>query len=358
LRKTTEALAAEAERLAEHAAANQIQWDVKTLYWGGGTPSVLPLDLMIGLVRRLESSLDFRAGELQESTIEANPENISAESLAAWNEAGFGRLSVGIQTFSSERLALLGRWCDHEKNHRALATIAADWAGAWNGDLMTGLPGQGNLKPQTWIELRRDLDTLLSYQPNHVSLYSLIVEPETDFADMLRGGSLSVCPDAVADQLWVRARDTLIERGFEWYEISNFARAGARSIHNQTYWNLDAWAGLGPGAEGTLPVRDSAGRLVPLRTRNPKLFPWLTGQRTHERLTAEEFATEHFVSGWRTADGLRPGRLRRLFGKHLDFPPDRLSDTDRLFLNQHLATLPEFSEWSFEGSWPEASSEA
>lgn len=217
---------------------------------------------------------------------------------------------------------------------------------------MTGLPGQGDLPPQPWTELRRDVDEVLAYGPGHLSLYSLIVEPGTELERLVDGRALRVASDPMADQLWLSARGRLLDAGFDWYEISNFARPGQRSRHNQTYWSLDPWAGLGPGAEGTLPARDPEGGLRPLRTRNPKLFPWLSGERHRETLSAADFALEHYLAGWRSADGVAPGRLQGLFGAERSWAPARLSDTERLTLDRLLQALPDFHGLSFRRDWP------
>jgi oxygen-independent coproporphyrinogen-3 oxidase len=353
MERTLDALVAEADALRRQGEADGLEWRVRTLYLGGGTPSVVPIDLLVPFLGRLETALGYRTADLAEASFEVNPENVSADSLAALASAGINRLSVGVQTFDSDRLALLGRWCDGATNRRALDLISDRWPGTWSADLMTGLPGQGPRVPQRWVDLRDDLKTLLAYHPGHVSLYSLTVEPGTDLATLKAGGGVKVCTDPVADQLWLTARRTLMEQGFEWYEISNFARPGQRSLHNQTYWRMDPWAGLGPGAEGTLPVRDAQGRLRPQRTRNPRLFPWLTGQREVETLSAAEFALEHFLSGWRTSDGLVPGRLVKLFGPMPHSPPDRLLDAERLALNAKLEALEAFGNLEFRGDWPD-----
>ena len=350
--KTLDALVAEAEALRRQGEADGLEWKISTLYLGGGTPSVVPVELMVPFLARLEGVLGYRTNDLAEATIEMNPENATAEALSGWASAGLDRLSVGIQTFDSARLALLGRWCDGDTNRRALGLIADHWKGRWSADLMAGLPGQGDLPPQRWVDLRADLNELLAYDPGHLSLYSLIVEPGTALATLRAGGGLRVAAEPVADQLWLRARQTLIDAGFEWYEISNFARAGHRSIHNQAYWRLDPWAGLGPGAEGTIPARNSQGVLTPRRTRNPRLFPWLSGPSDSSFLTAPEFALEHFLAGWRTADGLVSGRFETLFGPGSRPAPERLGPADRLALNRHLVALKGLETLEYQSSWP------
>ena len=345
MERTLETLVSDAEALRRRGEAAGLEWRVTTLYIGGGTPSVVPVELLVPFLRRLEQTLGYRTAALAEATLEANPENVTAEALSAWGGAGLSRLSVGVQTFDSDRLALLGRWCDGPANRRALDLIAGRWTGRWSADLITGLPGRDR-PAQRWVDLRADLDELLAYGPGHVSLYSLTVEPGTELASLVDGKALQVPSDAVADQLWLRARQTLIDRGFEWYEISNFARPGHRSLHNQAYWHMDWWAGLGPGAEGTLPLRGASEALRPSRTRNPKLFPWLNGQRESTALTAPEFLLEHYLSGWRTADGVAAGRISRWFAGAPSLP-DRLDDRDRLVLNQRLEALPSFENVQF-----------
>jgi len=337
--RTLDTLVADAEELRARGEADGLEWKIQTLYMGGGTPSVVPAEKLLPFLARLETALGYRTSDLVEASIEVNPENVTAQYLDALWAAGLNRLSVGVQTFNSDRLALLGRWCDGPANRRALGLVADRWKGRWSADLMTGLPGQGSLAPQRWVDLREDLRELLAYRPGHISLYSLTVEPGTDLATLKAGGGVKVSPEPVADQLWLTARQTLLDQGFEWYEISNFALPGHRSIHNQFYWRMDPWAGLGPGAEGTIPALDPRGRLRPLRTRNPKLFPWLNGQRETEFLSEQEFALEHYLSGWRTSDGLVPGRMAQLFeGPWPDLPP-RLSPEERLVLNARLNSI-------------------
>lgn len=352
MRRTLDTIVTEAEALRKQGEADGLEWKVRTLYLGGGTPGIVPPELLVPFLGRLEATLGYRTADLDEASLEANPENVTEETLSAWSGAGLGRFSIGIQTFDSDRLALLGRWCDGATNRRALRLIADHWKGRWTADLMTGLPGQGSLAPQRWIDLRADLDELLSYDPGHISLYSLTVEPETDLATLKAGGGIRVSDEPVSDQLWLRARQVLIDRGFEWYEISNFARPGHRGVHNSTYWRLDPWAGLGPGAEGTLPYRNGEGFLRPRRTRNPRLFPWLTGQKSHEDLSAADFALEHYIAGWRTVEGVAQTRWQSLFGTEPPPGPYTLVGESRLQLNRFLMDLKPLSDLHFLQDWP------
>ena len=181
MQRTLDALAAEAGELRVYGESQGFEWEISTLYIGGGTPGLIPPELLLPFLRRLEDTLGYRTANLPEATLEANPENVTDETLAAWAESGLNRLSVGVKKFDSVRLALLGRWCDGPTNRRARSNGSRErWRGRWSADLMTGLPGRAPLTPQRWIDLRADLDELLSYGPGHISLYSLIVEPGTD----------------------------------------------------------------------------------------------------------------------------------------------------------------------------------
>lgn len=353
--RTLDGIVRDAEALRLQGEADGLAWQVRTLYLGGGTPGLVPAELLVPFLARLEAELGYRTSDLVEATLEANPENVTEANLAAWNQAGLNRLSLGVQTFDPDRLALLGRWCDGVTNRRALGLVADRWKGRWSADLMTGLPGQGALPPQRWVDLRADLEELLAYEPGHVSLYSLTVEPGTDLEQLRAGGGVRVATDPVADQLWLRARQTLIDRGFDWYEISNFARPDHWSRHNQAYWRLEPWAGLGPGAHGTVPTRDASGRLVPLRTIHPRLFPWLAGDRDRQILAAPEFALEHFLTGWRTSEGVSRARWQRLFGPWPAGLEDVLSDPNRLLLDTQWRRLPDFSDLRWQSDWPEKS---
>ena len=363
LQKTLDAIALEAARELQRCTREGLQPRFHTLYLGGGTPGIIPPDKIGPLFSQLNHALGVSGSGKgvgwegvgwQEVGFEVNPENVTTELLVALASSGVNRLSVGLQSFSTERLQLLGRWCTRETNLRALELICGHWKGSWSADLMTGLPGEPGGQGQTWKELKTDLETLLAFEPPHVSLYSLIVEPETALHSLLQGGKLTAASAPVQDQLWLSAKAHLQKKGYEWYEISNFARPGQRSLHNPVYWRMDPWMGLGPGAEGNLVAKNDKGGYSPLRTRNARLFPWLTGgenARTEELLTAPEYLLEHFLTGWRTSDGLSATRLAQVFHNlpaHLELC---LTDDQRLALNRHLEALPDFEAAELRPNW-------
>lgn len=279
---------------------------VPSLYFGGGTPGIISPERFVPWMERWRSWLKPWPGEV---SLEANPENVVPESLAAWAQGGVNRLSLGIQTFDDPSLHLLGRWADRRRCESALNDLARHWRGRWSADLITGLPGTA------WTQVQADLERLSGYGPRHLSLYSLTLEPDTPLDTLVRQGQVKTLDPDHSDILWIQARDWLQDRGWDWYEISNFSRDGDFSRHNAAYWQLDPYLGIGPGAHGTLFTVDPAGGpLRPCRTEAPKLFPWLSGTAPSvEQLSPRAFLTEHLLTGLRTRRGLGLARLSERF---------------------------------------------
>lgn len=293
---------------------------VRTIYIGGGTPSLIPAPELGRFLEALREALDLSAA-VHEWTIEANPESVSGEFLAAAAGAGVDRLSLGIQTFQNELLRRLGRRANADAIDAALDAIATAWKGRLTVDLMTGIPGQ------TQRALDDDLARLHAVRPGHVSLYSLTVEPETPLARAIDRGRVAPLSQDEQDRLWVDARDRLLSRGYRWYEVSNFALAGEESVHNPVYWRSEPYIGLGPGAVGTVPVLTvpvdgdvaNAGRIVPARLTNPVLDAYLEGspseaKREVECLDDRTLLFEHFMLGLRMEQGVTMDRLAAVFG--------------------------------------------
>lgn len=219
------------------------RWDGRgvqadTLFFGGGTPSLLPpaeISALIGLCRRV-FSLEPEA----EITLEANPDTVSAESLAGYRRAGVNRLSMGMQSAVAKELRLLAR--SHSPEAVKLAVLAAREAGFDNLslDLMLGLPRQ------TLDSLRFSLQAAVALKPEHLSCYILKVEKNTAFSRRLMQ---RCCPDddTTAD-FYLAACRFLQEEGYGHYEISNFALPGRESLHNLKYWRCQDYLGFGPAA--------------------------------------------------------------------------------------------------------------
>ena len=167
-------------------------------------------------------------------TVEANPETLDQSFLDICASAGVTRISIGVQTLEPSLLALLGRRATREQNLAAVELLRTRWQGGVSVDLLAGIPGQ------TWERLAEDIETVLSFDPQHVSLYSLTREEGTLFDRMILAKKLKEMPAAEQDRLWLRGVRLLRERGFEHYEISNFAPAGLECRHNSATggWTL------------------------------------------------------------------------------------------------------------------------
>ncbi|MFB3854252.1 MAG: radical SAM family heme chaperone HemW [Vicinamibacterales bacterium] len=215
-----------------------------TLYFGGGTPSLLePWE-----VRRLIVACRDALGLCSDAevTLEANPETVTAASMAGFREAGVNRVSLGVQSFNADELERLGRTHTAARAVEALAEIRASGLGNISLDLMMWLPGQS---VEDW---QKSLERLTGLAPAHASLYMLELYPNSPLREEMARGGLGLPPDEVACDMYEAAIDTLAASGYEHYEISNFAMPGRRSRHNMKYWTDGDWFGFGCGAHSTI----------------------------------------------------------------------------------------------------------
>jgi oxygen-independent coproporphyrinogen-3 oxidase len=220
-----------------------------SVYFGGGTPSLWPADCLAAVIRAARNQL-AAAGEL-EITLEANPRDCTAETMAGWREAGVNRLSIGVQSVDSGELALLGR--DHRQGDGRAALAAALGAGfrSISADVILGAPAGG-----------RGLDSAVALAeagPPHLSVYELTIEPATSFGKWRRSGRLVPTDDDRLAALYLEADRELTRRGYEHYEISSYARPGHRAVHNSLYWHGGDYLGIGAGAASFVRRPDGGG---------------------------------------------------------------------------------------------------
>ena len=220
------------------------QRPVATVFFGGGTPSLSPVDEMRAILDGLRATFAFAPDA--EVSLEANPGSLSEEYLRGLRGAGFNRLSIGVQSFDDEELVVLDRVHTAAQARDAFAAARAAGFDNVNLDLIYGLPEQ---PLAAW---QRSLEQALALAPEHLSLYALTVEEGTPLArDIARGRVTSPDPDAQAEQYeWTQ--DRLACAGYEHYEISNWARPGRRCAHNLLYWRNREYLGLGAGAHSYL----------------------------------------------------------------------------------------------------------
>ena len=263
---------------------------VSTVFIGGGTPSVLPEDAVMRLMAMARAR--FALAEGAEVTVEANPGTITVEKLRAWRDSGVNRLSMGVQAAQRNLLEMLGRV--HTAQEAALAVEMARGAGFknLNLDLMYALPGQ---TMADWVE---SLKFALGLNPEHLSLYSLIVEEGTPIARSIASGELVAPEDETSLAMQRAAGRILMRRGFQRYEISNYALPGFACRHNLTYWTRGDYLGLGCAAHSMMRGE---------RFENTSaLDAYLSGVREVSRraIGEAEAREEAILLGTRTAAGI------------------------------------------------------
>lgn len=215
----------------------------RTIYIGGGTPSLLGGTLLLSLLDGVRSLADKTAP--REITVEMNPEDVDEDILRCAAKGGATRISIGIQALDSKALLSVGRGCSVENVLSALETLHSNWRGSLSVDLIAGLPGQ------TFKSFERQFSDILSFNPDHVSLYTLTVEEGTPLFAQIQSGRIKWSADK-ADRMWIKGRGILEKAGLRQYEVSNFSRPGHESLHNQVYWSLGSYIGIGAGATGTV----------------------------------------------------------------------------------------------------------
>ena len=215
-----------------------------TIFFGGGTPSLLEPEEIAALLTACRDSFPLTAGA--EITLETNPETVTAARLAAFRDAGINRISFGVQSFDDAELKRLGRI--HSSARAIDAIQAAKGIGftSVSFDLMLWLPEQTK---ETW---RRTVDTAISQSPDHLSLYLLELYPNAPLKEEMARAKWSQTPDDDAADMYLDALSTLDGAGYEQYEISNISRPGHRSRHNVKYWQGSSWRGFGCGAHSTV----------------------------------------------------------------------------------------------------------
>ena len=298
--------------LAHEAALNGGR-RLSSIFFGGGTPSLMPPDIVGALIDA--ATRHWRPTGDIEITLEANPSSVEAARFADLAAAGVNRVSLGLQSLENEALHFLGRAHDVREGLAALE-VAQSTFGRVNFDLIYARPDQ------SLADWESELARGLSFGTDHLSLYQLTIEPGTRFATLVAQGKLNPAdPDHAAD-LYEQTQAMTAAAGITAYEISNHARPGQESRHNLTYWRYGDYVGVGPGAHGR---RDG---LATLRHRKPE--NWMTavernghGLQGEEPLDGRDRAREALLMGLRLAEGVDLDRIARLSGLPFDMLVDR-----------------------------------
>ena len=299
-------------REIESIAARTNGRTVSTIFFGGGTPSLMQPEtvgaILDGIGRHWSVAPDV------EVTLEANPTSVEAERFRGFRAAGVNRVSLGVQALDDASLKELGRLHTADEALKAVA-IARSVFDRYSFDLIYARPGQ---RPEAWAqELRR----AIAEAAEHLSLYQLTIEADTPFFALHKSGKLVTPDDDVARELYDLTQEVCDAAGLSAYEISNHARAGAESRHNLVYWRGDEYAGIGPGAHGR--IEQDGRRYATATEKRPE--SWLMrvealghGLVVDEVLTREERADEYLLMGLRLAEGIDPQRYEALSGRPLD----------------------------------------
>ena len=301
-----------------HRAAMSRGRNVRSVFFGGGTPSLMSPSTVAAILEQIASNWTIARGA--EITLEANPTSVEASRFRGFKSAGINRVSLGVQALNDIDLRELGR-----QHSVAEALMAVDIANSvFDRTSFDLIYGRAQQTPAAW---RKELELALTRQPEHVSLYQLTIEPDTMFERMVKAGKMSV-PDADAQRaLWDVTQEVTNRFGLPAYEVSNHARPGAECRHNLIYWRYGEYAGVGPGAHGRLVT--ARGRRAQSTERHPEM--WLTCVETEghglvedELLNTEQEGDEFLLMGLRLREGIDPQRFFLLTGKKLS--PSRISE--------------------------------
>lgn len=303
------------ERLATELPLAARAWPERrpfdTVYFGGGTPSLLPPEHLARLLDDCRRHLAL-AAPAPWVFLEANPEDVTAEACAAWRRLGVRTLSLGVQSFSDDALRFLGRRHTAAQARAAVETARAAGFDTVSIDLVFGLPGQS---AAAW---RRELATATALGPEHISCYQLTVHPRTVFGVRAAQGRLTELGESEQAGLFVLTHHLLAETGWEAYEVSSFARGPAhRSHHNLKYWNHLPYLGIGPSAHSFARGDRGARRwwnVRHLRAWEQRLAAGLRPVEGEETIGPAALAAETLLLGLRTTAGIDLDAFSARFG--------------------------------------------
>ena len=285
---------------------------LKSVFFGGGTPSLMDPDVVAAILERV-GQLWTPAND-QEITLEANPTSVEAGRFRAYADAGVNRVSMGLQSLRDDDLRRLGRMHTVAEGQRAFE-IAKDCFGRVSFDLIYAR------QDQTVSAWKAELREALSLAADHLSLYQLTIEAGTAFGDRYERGKLRGLPeDDDAAEMYEVTQEICAEFGMYDYEVSNYAKPGAESRHNQIYWNYGDYVGVGPGAHGRITMNGQ--RHATDTWKQPQ--KWLdavaagTGENLVEAVSATEQANEYLMMGLRLTEGIDLQRFNQIGGKPLN----------------------------------------
>lgn len=309
----------------------------KTVYIGGGTPSQLGAKLLFELVSGIKNAVSDKTAD--EFTVEMNPEDLTEDILDSAQKAGVDRISTGIQALDQKALDSVNRHCPLQTAISSLELLQKKWKKKLSVDFIAGLPGQ------TYSSFKKQFETVFNCKNiDHISLYSLTLEENTPLYKKIESGKIKWSQQKT-DRMWILGRKILKENGFIQYEVSNFARTGAESLHNKVYWHLENYIGCGSGACGSVYGEVSERWTNTCSIKNYENF-WLDFNpeseipesiRQVEKIDLQTQEFEWLMMEFRLLEGVCSEEFKKRFGKSLE---ERIGVKDGLFFEwskKHLA---------------------
>ena len=257
---------------------------IQSIYFGGGTPSLLSGDEIGSIIQQIHTH--FNVSDSIECTLEANPDDLSDEKLCQFAKAGVNRLSIGIQSFFDEDLQYMNRSHDAAQAEHCIVLAYKNGISNFSIDLIFGYP---LLSDEKW---KRNIEKVIEFGVPHISCYGMTVEPKTALASMIAKQKVAAMDDGQSARQYEYLMEALHSAGYEHYEISNFSKKGYASIHNSSYWQQQAYLGVGPSAHSyngwsrqwnvsnnALYIKGSASGLLPYESeilnRENKINEWI-----------------------------------------------------------------------------------
>jgi oxygen-independent coproporphyrinogen-3 oxidase len=309
---------------------------VKTVYFGGGTPSIVDVSDLEVLI--LDLHKNYAVASDAEITLEANPDDITSDKLKAWKKIGINRLSIGVQSFFEEELRWMNRAHDAQQAISNLDLARKEFDNI-TVDLIYGSP---LLTDEMW---KQNVERAISFEIPHLSCYALTVEEKTPLHKLIDTNKTNDVDNEKQARQFLLLMQWLKEKGYEHYEVSNFAKPGFRSRHNSSYWKGEKYLGLGPSAHsynGNERRWNVANNNLYIKSINEE-----NGQRQTELLTATQKLNEYIMISLRTKEGIDLHKLQQEFGSK---QRERVDRQIQKFLSGHLMKqINSFAQLTDEG---------
>lgn len=323
--------------------------DLRSIYFGGGTPGLWRPDALARTIEAARVALDVVDLGALEITVEANPGEVTSEGLEAWRRAGVNRLSFGVQSFDDALLRGIGR--NHDAAAIPRAMLWARQAGFANitCDLMFGLPAQ---TLATWLH---SVESLVALSPDHLSCYALTIERGTAFGALDRKRRLPRPDDDLVASMFEAGRAALAAAGYAQYEVSSYARPGHRAVHNHLYWTAGAYLGVGCSASSFRPLEDGTAfrftnaRATETYLRAVEVSGGAPTPADLELRQASDLENEFLWLGLRTSDGIDRARHKRRHGHDPLAVPGREAACRKVVEKGWLEVTPDHLRLTPEG---------